>query len=80
MIESALLGLAGGVLGVLLGTGIAKLVGIVAAQAGYGILKVGADPAIMIFGLMFALVVGTASGALPARQAALLRPVDALRK
>ena len=80
LIESALLGLAGGVLGVLLGTGIAKLVGIVAAQAGYGLLKVGADPAIMIFGLMFALVVGTASGALPARQAALLRPVDALRK
>jgi len=33
----------------------------------------------MIFGLLFAFFVGMVSGSLPARQAAKLKPVDALR-
>jgi putative ABC transport system permease protein len=81
LIESGLLGLAGGVLGVLIGAGIAKGVEFVAAQAfGSNILQASIDPMVVVGVLLFAFILGAVCGTLPARQAARLRPVEALRK
>lgn len=81
LIESGLLGLAGGVIGAVLGIGIAKAVEFGAAQAfGSNILRASPDPLVIVFVLVFAFVLGAVSGTLPARKAAHLRPVEALRK
>ena len=79
LLESGFIGLIGGIFGVLLGSGIGILVGKAAASAGYGILKIKISIGLILFGLAFAVVIGMISGALPARQASKLKPVDALR-
>lgn len=79
MIESAIIGLIGGIFGILLGVGIAYLTGFIAKQAGFALLKIVLDYKIVIFGLIFAIGLGVISGILPARQASKLKPVDALR-
>lgn len=79
VIESAIIGLIGGVFGVFLGAGIAYLTGFIAKQAGFALLKIALDYKIVIFGLLFAVGLGMLSGILPARQASKLKPVDALR-
>ena len=78
LIEAGLLGLVGGVFGVAIGVGIGKVVEIFAASAGYGLLKVPINFWIIGFGLGFAILVGTVSGALPAIRASKMNPVDAL--
>jgi putative ABC transport system permease protein len=80
LIESGMLGLAGGVIGVLLGAGISKAVEI-GANAAFGPGTIyAAFPWYLIIGaLAFSFVVGAASGVLPARRASKLKPVDALR-
>ncbi len=80
LIESGLLGLVGGLIGVLTGMGIGKLVEIIAAQAfGSGMIQA-AFPWYLIAGaLEFSFLVGSSAGLLPAMQAARMRPVDALR-
>lgn len=80
LIEAGLLGFAGGVIGIAFGLGIAYLIGFAAAQAGYTFLKISLDFQLIIFALLFATVVGAVSGYFPARGAAKLKPVDALRK
>lgn len=80
LIESGLQGLFGGILGIILGIGIGKLVEYIAKISGFAMLKVPINPFILIGGLLFAVIVGLVSGYLPARQAAKLKPVDALRK
>jgi len=81
LIESGLLGLMGGIIGVILGIGIAKLVEYLAAQAfGSSLIQATISPTVIIFSLLFAFIVGAISGALPAKQAAKLNPVDALRR
>jgi putative ABC transport system permease protein len=42
--------------------------------------KASFSPWIILFGLSFSFFMGCAAGILPARQAAKLRPIDALRK
>lgn len=79
LIESGFLGLVGGFFGTLLGAGVAYMVGFAAKQAGFGILSIHLQPTLLIFGLLFAFVVGMVSGAIPAWQASKLKPVDALR-
>jgi putative ABC transport system permease protein len=79
IIEAGLIGFAGGIVGIMLGILVAKLVGIVAINAGFTIFKVSISPMVILFALAFSVIVGMASGALPARQAAGLKPVDALR-
>ena len=79
ILESGMLGLVGGVIGVLIGMGIAKLAeGVVSAS---GIPNYYAYFPIELIGgsLLFAFVVGTLSGVLPARRASRLLPVDAIR-
>jgi len=80
LIESGLQGLFGGMVGVILGIGIGKLVEYIAKISGFAMLKVPINPIVLIGGLLFAVIVGLISGYLPARQAAQLRPVDALRE
>ena len=74
--ESMALSAAGGVVGVLMGIGLAKLAG---AVPGMGVLLQGVfTPAIIIQGLVTALVLGLVGGVYPAWRAAGLRPVEAL--
>jgi len=79
LVEAGLQGLFGGTVGVILGIAIGKLVEFIAAISGFSILKVPINPGVLIGGLLFAVIVGLVSGYLPARQAAKLRPVDALK-
>jgi len=78
LIESGLIGLVGGIFGIALGTGMAVIIGQLSVNAGF-LLLINIEPLILIFGLLFAFVVGVLSGILPAYQASKLRPVDALR-
>jgi putative ABC transport system permease protein len=81
LIESGLLGLTGGVIGLLLGIGIAKLVELIAYLSLGQTLIQATIPAWLIIGsLVFAFLIGALSGTLPAKQASKLHPVDALRK
>jgi len=77
--ESAVLGFVGGLLGVLVGYGIATAAGSMAASAGYDFLKPFFPFWLTAGCLIFSTSVGTMSGYLPSRQAAKLKPVDALR-
>jgi putative ABC transport system permease protein len=77
--ESGFLGLIGGALGILLGYGIAKAGGAIAASAGYSILQPYFPWWLTVGCLLFALIVGMASGFFPARAASHLSPVEALR-
>ena len=79
LIESAIIGFVGGIFGVLLGLGIAYVVGWGANQAGFALLKVTINLNVILFGLAFAVGLGIISGIMPARQASKLKPVDALR-
>lgn len=78
IIEAGLIGLVGGIIGTALGTGIALGVGSISKEAGFT-LNITIEPAIIVFGLLFAFVVGVLSGILPAYQGSKLKPVDALR-
>ncbi len=80
LIESGLLGMIGGIIGVLLGLGLSKTAEIVAMQYGIDSLKAYLGLPLIISALMFAFLIGSLSGSLPARQASKLNPVDALRK
>jgi len=80
LFESGLLGMVGGAIGVLLGMGMSKLVEIVASQAfGSPLIRAAFPPYLIVGALLFAFVIGVASGVLPAYQAAKLPPVEALR-
>jgi putative ABC transport system permease protein len=79
LIESGLFGLTGGVIGCILGLGIAKGVEIYANYAGYSMLKASINPWLVLLGLGLAFGIGCLSGVLPAIQASKLKPADALR-
>ena len=78
LVESGLIGLVGGIFGVIVGSAMALIIGQFSKGAGF-LLIVKIEPFVIIFGLLFALVVGILSGILPAYQASKLKPVDALR-
>ncbi|MBU0457729.1 MAG: ABC transporter permease [Nanoarchaeota archaeon] len=81
IIESGMLGLIGGIIGVSIGFGISKSVEYIAFQVYDSFLiKANITFTLLIGALLFAFIVGAVSGALPAKQAASLKPVDALRK
>ena len=78
--ESGLLGLLGGIIGVSLGLGISKTVEMVAYQIYEAyLIKTDISWILILSMLAFGFAIGAISGALPARQAAKLKPVDALR-
>lgn len=78
LIESGMIGFVGGALGVLLGSGLAYTVGSFSQGIGFTI-NIKLEPLVLIFGLLFAFVVGILAGVLPAYQASRLKPIDALR-
>ena len=79
LIESGLLGLAGGIVGVLIGAGMAKAVEIAMAGQVNQVFRADFPPVLILGSLAFSFVVGTISGVLPAKSAAEMSPVDALR-
>ncbi len=78
-IESGILGLIGGMIGVILGYILAKLGGYIAAAAGYSLLKPYFPWWLTAGCLLFAFMLGAFSGFFPALQASRQKPVDALR-
>ncbi len=80
LIESGLLGLIGGAVGVGLGISISKTIEYIAIhQYGTNLLRA-VIPAYLIIGcLAFAFLIGSLSGVIPAYQASKTKPVDALR-
>ena len=80
LVESGLLGLAGGIIGIILGYILAKIVEYAAMKfLGEGIIQVTFPIWLILGALGFAFLVGTISGVLPAVQASKMKPVDALR-
>lgn len=80
VIESGFLGIFGGIVGVLVGYIIASVAGKIIAAAGYSFLKPIFPTWLTVGCILFAGIVGTLSGFLPAKQASALNPVDALRE
>lgn len=76
--ESALLSLIGGVIGIALGWGIARIVESVAANSGTPFVPVVQIQSILL-STVFSMLVGVFFGWYPAQKAANLEPVDALR-
>jgi len=79
LIESGIFGLVGGIGGIILGLGLAKIVEIYCQTQNLFLLKASITPQLILFGLAFSFLVGCLSGFFPARRAAKLKPVDALR-
>jgi len=80
LIESGLLGLAGGFIGVFLGVGISLGVAGVANNAfGSSIIQLNISLGLLFFASGFSFLIGLISGAVPSYQASKLKPVDALR-
>ncbi len=80
VIESGMLGAVGGLIGLLIGMGLAKLVELVALAAfGSALIKASFPWYLLVGAVAFSFVVGSLSGLWPAFRAAKLKPVDALR-
>ena len=73
LIEATVLSLAGGILGVLGGIGAAQLVGVVAGW------PTQVDPLVVLMAVGFSAAIGLFFGIYPARHAARLDPIEALR-
>jgi len=79
-IESGMLGMIGGIIGIILGFALGKLVeGIGRTVLGTELLSPVFSPFLIIGALSFSFFVGSVSGLFPAIQASKLSPVDALR-
>lgn len=86
LLNSGLVGLTGGLLGVLLGAGISIILpdilsrGVIPGMGGGGGgLKTVLPPALLITALVGSVLIGMVAGAVPAYGASKLKPVDALR-
>ena len=79
LMESAMLGFFGGMLGVGRGLSVSKAVEILAMSQGVTVLKAYFGYELIVGALIFSMVVGIISGVMPAKNAAKMNPVDALR-
>ncbi len=79
LIESGFFGLFGGLGGIVLGLGVAKLAEFVVKTSAGFYLKASMSPFLILFGLAFSFLIGCIAGYLPSRSASKLKPVDALR-
>lgn len=78
LIESAVLSLVGGILGIGFGTALSYLIGFIASSMGYPITPV-IDPKMVLGACGFSILIGVFFGVYPAGRAAALEPVIALR-
>ncbi len=81
LMESGLFGFVGGVLGIISGILISVIISAVGLRAigPGGTMNAVITPGLLIFALAFSVFVGIISGVVPARTAAKMNPVDALR-
>jgi len=79
LFEAGTIGLIGGIGGTILGATCAKLIEVYAQLNQVFYLKASVGLPLIIFGLSFSFIIGCLSGFVPARRAAQLKPVDALR-
>ena len=79
LIESGIIGFIGGIGGMIPGLGLAKLIQAVGQLHPVFYIEASITPGLIIFGLLFSFGVGCLSGFFPARSAAKLKPVEALR-
>ena len=80
VVESGLLGLLGGIIGALLGLGMAFLASSIANVVfGGNIISVSVNYALLSGAVGFSFAIGILSGFFPARQASGMKPVEALR-
>lgn len=79
LIESALIGFVGGMIGMLTGIGLSALASYFATQATGIAISPYLSPVLIIGSVLFSTFLGVAAGVLPARQASDLPPAEALR-
>ena len=80
LIESGLLGVLGGIIGIALGMGLAFLVAAIAQQAlGTSLIAAHVSVSILLSAIGGSFLVGAIAGITPARQAAKMQPVEALQ-
>ncbi|MFH1212094.1 MAG: ABC transporter permease [Candidatus Woesearchaeota archaeon] len=79
LMESGMLGMVGGAIGIVFGVGFSKMVEIGAKFGGIELLRANASLSLVLGALAFSFFIGMLSGVLPARQASLQKPVDSLR-
>ncbi len=79
LFESAFLGFVAGVLGVLAGWFASYSIGQLLKSLGWGFLSPYYSASLFVGLVLFATLTGAVSGAIPARNASKIRPVDALR-
>lgn len=80
LFEAGIVGLIGGVGGTLLGSLLAKVVEMYGQVHPAFYFTASLTFGLVVFGLVFSFVIGCISGVLPARAAAKLKPVEALRR
>jgi putative ABC transport system permease protein len=79
LVESGLIGVIGGLIGIVLGFGMALLVEIIGKGMGVGLLHAWIAWELAAFALLFSFSIGVLAGFLPSRSASQMNPVDALR-
>jgi putative ABC transport system permease protein len=80
LIESGVMGIVGGVIGVIIGLGLSKTVEYIGQTfLGNDLLRANTSPWLIFGALAFSFIVGCVSGVMPALQASKLKPVEALR-
>jgi len=79
LVESGLIGLIGGLIGMVLGFGMALLVELIGKGMGVALLHAWIAWELAAFALLFSFSIGVLAGFLPSRSASQMDPVDALR-
>ena len=83
LMNSAMVGLVGGIIGILLGAGISKLLPLIGIRflfpGGGGSFTTALPPSLLIGALILSVMIGIIAGLIPAYNASRLKPVDALR-
>jgi len=80
LFEAGIIGFAGGIGGTFLGAGLAKAIEMYGQMHPLFYFSASITPGLIVFGLVFSFLVGCLSGFFPARRAAKLKPVEALRR